>query len=158
MLEVILTFAVTFSNYRIQQNATLFEFFYVFMFFRHFLVKKTCNILYKFSVLHSHFNLIKIFYFYSLHWGTTSCIDPNMTQLIDLVLFCVRSNLIRGIKYNYKFTYLYISLDWLVFPIAEVLQSFFRPKFSVFKQKIEIERQHEDKKYIFLVIDLIGIS
>ena len=137
MLEVILTFAVTFSNYRIQQNATLFEFFYVFMFFRHFLVKKTCNILYKFSVLHSHFNLIKVFYFYSPHQGTTSCIDPNMTQLIDLGLLCVWGNLIPDNKYNYQFTYLYISLDWLVFLIAEVLQCSFRPKFSVFKKKLK---------------------
>ena len=44
-----------------------------------------------------------------------------MALLIDLGLFCVRGNLIRDNKYNYKFTYLYISLDWLVFLIAEVL-------------------------------------
>ena len=87
----------------------------------HFSVKKTCNVLYKFSVVHSHFNLIKVFYFYSPHWVATSYIDPNMTLLIDLGLFSVWGILIRDRKYNYKFTYLYISLDCLVFLIAEVL-------------------------------------
>ena len=57
----------------------------------HFSVKKTCNTLYKFSVLNSHFNLIKVFYFYSFHWGATSCIDPNTTSFFvnrPLSSFC----------------------------------------------------------------------